>query len=331
MTVLLFAVTGCQKKPADDTTPTTNNTTTTTAPVRYMNLLTGEEDLKTPNNRPVAFMIGNSSYTKNPLQQKNVDKADFYMETETEGGITRIMAVFGSIEKVPAEIGPVRSARTPFVKMVKALDGIYCHVGGSTLGKQMIKDLKVNDLDSLTVPSEDLKKVNGNWVEHIKVFTLEKIKSAVQSRKLSTTTGVKSPYQFGEKAGTGLGNKVQVNISGSSCSSFVYDPATKLYTKNRYGLDSQVHKSYEGAPIAVSNVIVMYDQRFQEDAGHISFTLQSGKGILVSGGTSRDIKWSRTDGQLSFFEADGSPLTVAKGKTYVCLTSDQYASKTILQ
>jgi predicted small lipoprotein YifL len=331
VTAMLFTVAGCKKKEPVETTPTTVATTTTAPPVRYLNILTGEKDLENPDNRPVAFMIGNSSYTKAPLQQKNIDKADFYVEAETEGGISRIMAVFGGIEKVPSEIGPVRSARTPFVKMVKPLDGIYCHVGGSPLGKQLIKTLGVKDLDSLTQVSQQLRTANGNWVEHTKVFPLTKVKDAVKTRKYATTTATQSPYVFGEKAGDGLGAQVQVNISSSWKSSFTYDPATKLYTKNRYGLDSQKHTSVDGDAITARNVIVMYDQRYNEDHGHISFKLESGNGILVSGGTSRQIKWSRTNNQLKFMEADGSPLTVAKGKTYVCLTSTGLASKTILK
>ena len=89
--------------------------------------------------------------------------------------------------------------------------------------------------------------------------------------------------------------------------------------------------SYDGDPIRISNVIIMYDTRFNEDSSNISFQLNAGSGTLVSGGTSRPIKWKRTDSRLSFTEADGTPLTVATGKTYICLTSATLASQTVLQ
>lgn len=330
---LLFSLVGCgggEEPLSTDVTTTTTTPTTTAPPVRYMNLLTGEQNLETPQNRPIAFMIGNSGYS-GYLQQKNIDKADFYMESETEGGITRIMAVFGSIENVPKEIGPVRSARTHFVKMAKALDAIYGHVGGSTQGKALIRTLGVNDLDSLTQVSAELKGTsNGRWVEHVKVFPLSKVQDAITKRKLSTTTATKSPYAFGEKKGDGVGNAVQVAMSGSYYSSFTYDAATGLYTKHRGNLTTPVHAAYDGDPIAVKNVIVMYGNRFQEDDSHISFTLSGGTGVLLTGGTSREIKWSRTNSQLTFTETDGTPLTVAVGKTYVLLTSAGYKSKTVI-
>lgn len=331
--VMLFSVTGCGNTADEPTTPTTEATTaptTTAPPVRYLNLLTGEENLEAPQNRPVAFMIGNSGYS-GYLMQKGIEKADFYVEAETEGGIPRIMAVFGSIENVPDEVGPVRSARTHFVKMAKALDSIYCHVGGSTMGKQLIRTLGVTDLDSLTQVSAQLKNAsNGRWSEHTKVFPLSKITSAISKRGISTTTATKSPYTFGDKKGDGLGNTVQVATSSAYACAFTYDAATSLYTKHRTGLDTPVHVSVDGGAIQVKNVIVMYDERFQEDASHISFTLSSGSGLLVTGGTSRAIKWSRTNNQLTYTETDGTPLTVAVGKTYVIITSAGLKGKTAL-
>ncbi len=334
--MMLFSLCGCfggEDALSEITDQTTTPTTapTTAPPVRYENLLTGEKELETTQNRPVAFMIGNYSYTSGYLQQEGIDKADFYVEAETEGGIPRIMAVFGSIEKVPDEVGPVRSARTHFVKMAKALDTIYCHVGGSTLGKAMISEKGVTDLDGLTQVSSKLKAANGSWNEHIKVFTLSKINNAIKSRGIRTTTSTKSPYSFGSKLGDTKAEQVQVAISSAYLSSFTYDATTGLYTKHRKALSTEVHKSVDGDPIQVKNVIIMYDNQFQEDAGHISFTLESGSGIYVSDGMSRQIRWSRTDSQLTFKETDGSALTVNPGKTYVCLTSNSNAGKTVLQ
>lgn len=334
--ILLFSLTACggagdNLSEITDQTTTPTTAPTTAPPVRYENLLTGEKELETTQNRPVAFMIGNYSYTSGYLQQEGIDKADFYVEAETEGGIPRIMAVFGSIEKVPAEVGPVRSARTHFVKMAKALDTIYCHVGGSTLGKAMIRQKGVTDLDGLTQVSSKLKAANGNWNEHIKVFPIAKINSAIKSRGIRTTTSTKSPYTFGSKAGDTKAEQVQVAISSAYLSSFTYDATTGLYTKHRKALSTEVHKSVDGDPIQVKNVIIMYDKQFKEDAGHISYTLESGSGIYVSNGLSRQIRWSRTDSQLSFKETDGTPLTVNPGKTYICLTATGQAGKTVLQ
>ncbi len=328
--VMLFGCTAC-RKPAETPVSTENTTAATTvattAPASGApNLLTGEK-LTGNNDRPVACMIDNFS---SKVRQKNIDKADFYLEAETEGGISRIMAVFGSVDSLPDEIGPMRSARTHFVKMVKALDAIYCHVGGSTMADELIPALGVTDLSGGLPEVSNELKVNGA-TEHTKVFKKNKMLGVIASKKIATTTATKSPYVFGNKSGDGAGNTVQVNTSSSWKTSFTYDAATGLYTKHRTTPTSDPHVSYDGDPIQVRNVIVMYDERFKEDAKHISFTLDSGEGVLVTGGTSRSIKWKRTNDQLTFTETDGTALTVATGKTYVLLTSTALASKTILK
>lgn len=65
-----------------------------TKPVTYKNPLTGVSGIseEKTKNRPVAVMINNIS-TAQPVQT-GLNKADIIYETEVEGGITRLMAVF---------------------------------------------------------------------------------------------------------------------------------------------------------------------------------------------------------------------------------------------
>ena len=102
------------------TLPTDTDTTGTQTPaLENLNPLTGENDLTQGGTRPVGIMIGNNT-TSRP--QNGIDKADMYVEIETEGGITRILAVFANAERVPAQLGPIRSARSPFVSIARAMD-----------------------------------------------------------------------------------------------------------------------------------------------------------------------------------------------------------------
>lgn len=68
-----------------------------TKPVTYKNPLTGVSGIseEKAKNRPVAIMINNIS-TAQPVQT-GLNKADIIYETEVEGGITRLMAVFQDI------------------------------------------------------------------------------------------------------------------------------------------------------------------------------------------------------------------------------------------
>ena len=99
-----------------------------TKPVTYKNPLTGVSGIseEKTKNRPVAIMINNIS-TAQPVQT-GLSKADIIYETEVEGGITRLMAVFQDITTAE-KIGAIRSARYPYVDLAMGHNAIYIHCG----------------------------------------------------------------------------------------------------------------------------------------------------------------------------------------------------------
>lgn len=322
--------------PPATTTTTVPPTTTTTAPPLGLNPLTGVEDMTTDNNRPIGFVVTDED---SKHVQLNIESADMYFEAETEGGIPRMLAIYSSIDRIPDVIGPVRSARPHFVKMAAALDMIYCHIGGSKTGMETIKNLGVKDLQNEYEINTILKNsANRSW--NRSAFTKAKVLPAIQNKKYKTTTDRNTPFVFGDKAGTDPATTVVVKISESYDMAFEYDAATGLYKKHRNALDTPIHTTYTGGTITATNVIVMFDRRTvdmveQKANGgtttRYNFDLDSGEGLLASGGTARPIRWKRTNSQLSYYEADGTtPLTVATGKTYICLTSATLRSRTTL-
>ncbi len=337
--VMLLGLGACKKQEIEwtsvsDTPPTQDTTTPTTPPtepepVLGTNLLTGVADMKNDQNRPVAFVVSDESSS---LVQLNIESADMYFEAETEAGIPRIMAIYSSKDRIPNAIGPVRSARPHFVKMAKALDVVYCHIGGSKTGLNTIRQLGVNDIENASEINPILK-ASANYSWNRKAFTKDKVLAAIKNKGYRTTTATKSPFQFGEKDGTTAATTVDVKISASYRMAFTYNANTGLYEKHRNSLDTPVHNTHTGGPIAVSNVIVMFDNRIADPLSkkRCDYELKSGEGLLASGATSRPIKWSRTNDQLTYTEMDGTPLTVAEGKTFICLTSKDYKGSTTVK
>lgn len=336
---LLMGLFGCggtneETSSAPPTTTTAPTTTTTTAPPMSINMLTGQRDMATDNDRPIAFVVTDETAT---LVQLNLESADLFIEAETEAGIPRILAVYSSIDRIPDTIGPVRSARPHFVKLAKALDCIYCHIGGSNTGLETIKQLHVDDLTG-AYEINSILKASKNFSWNRSAFTKAKVLPLIAKRKLRTTTTTSSPFLFGDNTGTNPATTVVVKLSESYDMAFTYDSATGLYNKHRNTLSSPVHTTYTGGTIAASNVIVMYDHRTFDEvytsssggkSNRYDFDLVAGSGVLASGGTSRNIRWKRTNDQLSFFESDNStPLTVATGKTFICLVSDTLKGRT---
>ena len=84
--------------------------------------------------RPLAVMLDN---VQAALPQRGLQSADLVYEMVTEGGITRLMAVYSDYTSMP-EVGPVRSARDQHVQLMFPLGAMYLHVGGSTYAKALL-------------------------------------------------------------------------------------------------------------------------------------------------------------------------------------------------
>ncbi|MEG2770326.1 MAG: DUF3048 domain-containing protein, partial [Oscillospiraceae bacterium] len=103
--------------------------------------LTGlKKDSSYPNGKcPVAVMVNNikMSNGNDAFPQWGIGSADLIYEMVTEGGITRLMAIFADYEHMP-KVGPVRSARDQHVQMMLPLDALYVHEGASIFAKRML-------------------------------------------------------------------------------------------------------------------------------------------------------------------------------------------------
>lgn len=350
---------GCNKAPANNggtttttvttttttTDTTTEATTTTTVPnvdvVANYNRLTGEYDNAAGStSRPIGIMVANDKYKARP--QVGLSQADLFVEAETEGGITRIMAVFADVSRVPDQLAPVRSARTPFVKMAQSLDVIYVHAGGSKGAVSMLSQLtSAGKFDRLNAIGSDGNVISWRdqalWNERDKEHSLSTGKKGLTERiayrKFRTTSSV-APFTFAEKDATPTGNacnQLTVKMSGADTCSFKYDAESGKYVKY-FGKvsENKPHKDTDGNGIEVANVVVMYDNKYKESEQCIGFTLESGEGILCSGGTVRNIQWKRTESGLSFTE-NGKDATFLTGKTYICLVSDGLKNGTVIE
>lgn len=316
------------------TLPTDSDTTGTQAPaLENLNPLTGENDLTQGGTRPVGIMIGNNT-TSRP--QNGIDKADMYVEIETEGGITRILAVFANAERVPAQLGPIRSARSPFVSIARAMDIVYVHAGGSAPALDTLKKIDIDNINALSYDGttfwrdEQLRKSKG--LEYSMMVSGTNLKDRMDRLKIGTTATRTTPFVFGEEAGGVQDNKnLQVNVSDSRSVTFLYDAATGLYTKGNGKLgDTTTHKAADGTPIQVSNVVVLYADKVMENDVTCDFKLSSGSGLLVTGGTSRPMTYTCTADKLAFQNEDGTELTVSPGKTYICVVNSKLKAKTVL-
>ena len=296
----------------------------------YVNPLTGQGcETDIGRNRPIAIMLNN---LKKALPQVGVSQADIIYELPAEGGITRMLAVFQSVDGV-GEIGTVRSARDYYVSLAYGHDAVFLHAGGSPQAYAAIKNWGVTALDCVNGPYEgtlfwrDKDRRKNAGLEHSVLTSGDTILELLPTYKrvtLEHKEGYDPGLSFlspGEKAQGEKAETVTVKFSNYKTGVFTYEFGTGLYRVEEY--DAPYVDGNTGEQVAVKNVLVLYTDVSQikgDDKGRLSVrTTGTGSGLFVCDGTAQEITWSKKDdaSPMTYQDAAGQPLKLGVGHTYV--------------
>lgn len=299
-------------------------------PIGPMNPLTGEEmAVEQAKTRPVAVMLNN---IKAAMPQQGNSGADIIYEVIAEGGITRMMGVFQSLDGVDI-IGSVRSSRPYFVELAMGLDAVYVHAGGSEDAYASMSAWGTEHMDGVRgVYSgngmfwRSRERIAGKRyaAEHSLVTSGESVQKylADSGFRLEHEEGWTAPMHFtqdGTPADGTPANTVTVYHYGNKATLFRYDASTKKYLVEEYGgayIDGNT-----GEQIAVTNVLALRAK--MADSGdsynHVYVTLDEGDGWFACGGQLIPITWKKGGygDPLTYYTQDGEPLNLGVGKTYV--------------
>lgn len=329
---LVFCLAACGAEDTNNTdAPASGDTAVEPAPepepTALINPLTGLLDLPLDkgNVRPVAVMIDNDSLAQNN-SQIGVPSADIIFETEVEGGICRLVALFANGEGAP-QIGNVRSARVVYIDIATGFNAIYCHHGiDKVYATARLKELGT---DNFVVSETNCgwRQLYGKPASWQNLYTTgEKLWSYLVKKGWKTTQDEFKPWQTftdDEVALTGgTANKASVKYNGNSHSYFTYDPATKEYIKT--SRHSQNKDNLSGDAYSFKNVIILQTaMSYYSDDLHRKIDLTSGSGYYMVNGSYVKIKWSKgaATNNFTFTTSDGKPLTMQAGKTWVCIAN----------
>lgn len=104
-------------------------------------------------HQPKPAGVHHAQQPEKALPQLGVSQADIIYEALAEGGITRMLGVFQSVEGV-GDIGSVRSARDYYVSLALGHDAIFLHAGGSPGAYTAIDNWGVSAFDCVNGPYE---------------------------------------------------------------------------------------------------------------------------------------------------------------------------------
>ncbi len=323
--------------PAPTTEPTTPAPTTppettpapTEPPLPYTHPITGEGCAEPATNRPVAVVINNIS-TAQPLH--GIGAADVICEITAEGGgtITRMLAIFTDLEAAGA-IGSVRSARTYLIDLARAFDGILVHCGYSEYAKQELSSsgwASINEFFNGKYFYRDQDRLNMGYSGEHTLFTTGEL-----LRKAVTAHGYRSTLREGKTFGLTFAEEIDLN--GSSAKSFTmhyyqngktttmnYNPETGCYQATQYWKERGSEELLDGntkEAVQFRNVFVLRARTTSDGYRMFAQLTGEGTGYYACGGEYVEITWKRKSATdpFTYFLADGTPLTVGVGKTFI--------------
>ncbi len=296
-----------------------------------VNPLTGVaefENSEKAKQRPVAIMVNNVGVAQS--KQTGLSNADIIYETEVEGGITRLMAVYQDISNLD-KIGTVRSARYPYVDLALGHNAIYIHCGQDpTYCAPHLKDIDHLSIDTNTKGAKRI--ANGLSSEHTLYAIAGDLWSNINDKFDTKVSSVAPWANFTDTAlalDGGAATSVKVPFPAMT-TNFTYDAESGLYT--RLAGSTVLTDYYSGETTQVKNVFILLTSISNyPDGKHRKVALQNGDGYYITNGTVQFIKWEKgasTD-SFKFTNTEGKEIEVSSGNSWVCIANKSTCNPTI--
>jgi hypothetical protein len=270
---------------------------------------------------PIAVMVDDLGPAR---PQSGFSAASVVWHAPAEGGIPRYMMVFQ--ENVPAEVGPVRSARHYYIAWAAEWKAVYVHSGGSP---QALRTLREQGNGQLVYNADEFR-----WGRSFhrtdrprphNLFTsgdeLRKLAAAVKA-----TDGPMTPaWTFGPDAPEihrPRGGSIVVAYSANQIT-YKYEWQTNTYLRSVTGEKKQVDAS-TGKRVNPKNVIVMVMRFGPLNDGSNKHRLEadvvgSGTAWISTNGTTVKGTWRKESltAPTQFFDEDGNPARLSVGQTFI--------------
>ncbi len=329
--VSAVALSGNSKKStpvASNPAPTTSAATTsasptptpkpTPKPVAATNPLTGVGPVPT-----TALLAVKIDDTENGRPSVNLDKADLVYIEQAEGGLTRMVALFGTNHPI---VEPVRSVRASDAELLSQYGKIALVASGgggdslTTLDASIVKGV-INDRGAAGFGRDGNRPAPYNLTADLAQIAAHSGTAAPKAGgfHFSSATAQLAHDPAGATVNT---------VVGSTSVTFVYDPSLRKYVRT---IDGQRLSAADGNLIATPNVLVQLcnvttnpgDVDVNGNPSQFTHSVGSGKAVLFRNGKRVTGTWSRPSvtSPTTFVDASGHAMLLAPGGAFIVLAT----------
>lgn len=290
-------------------------------PTTEASMLTGVQVPIGTNQTPVTGIMIENSPDARP--QSGLNAAGVVFEAIAEGGITRFLTLFQ--ESQPDYVGPVRSVRPYYIRWARGFDAAIAHVGGSAEALQMIRSPGYKDLDQFFNPGP-YWRIPQRYAPHNMYTSVPKLLELEKSKGFTSSNFVGFPRKAEKPTATPTAKSIDLSISSPLYyAHYDYDASTNSYKRSEGGKPHIDEKS--GAQLSPKVVIaIVLQQGVDADGIHTTYNVfGNGKAYIFQDGTVSEGTWSKENetSQIRFGDANGSPLALNAGQTWITAVGNQ--------
>lgn len=306
-----------------------------------LNPLTGQSNMPEDRvgKRPIAVSVNN---IVTALPQYGTFAADYILEIETEGGITRMMCLYSDTREIE-KIGSLRSLRDQFIEALYPIDPLIVHFGTSVYADAILLRYNLRMLDAMIITpacwTDMNRKSVGYASEHTKFTGGSAIEKGIEVSKVVTETkstdlafnfiDEKAPKRVPDEGSAAAVHYYFFNSNSYSYDGdFRYNSATGKYLKwqhDKEHMDAACDKQLE-----FDNVIVLFaniDLIPGQDKGLVKVDYdKGGTGYYFTGGHYETFRWEKNDfmSNFRFIGNDGNDIEINVGKTHMGIIRNSY-------
>jgi len=313
-----------------------------------LNPLTGESNMAEDRTgmRPIGVSVNNIVAA---LPQYGTSKADYIVEIETEGGITRLMCLYSDTREIE-KIGSLRSLRDQFIEALYPLDPLIVHFGTSVYADAVLLRYNMRMLDAMIINPAcwtDQDRISAGYMsEHTKFTGGASIEKGISAASLTTTTkSTDMAFNFiDEKAPKivpteGRASEVYYYFWNKSSYSydgdFRYDAASGKYLKWQHG-KPHIDVGADDKQLEFDNVILLFADISLipgQDKGLVKVDYsKGGRGYYFTQGSYESFTWYKDDflSNFRFIRDDGIEVEVNVGKTHMGIIRNEYKDSLVI-
>ncbi len=275
------------------------------------------------NDGPVLVVKVDDTTQAHP--QIGLDKADLVYIEEVEGGLTRLAAVFSS--EIPANVGPVRSARISDIDLLSQ----YGHVAFAYSGAQtkMLPVIAAANLENLGAQRESATlyvRDNNRFAPVNLILRADLLMAKLVTQQTVIATSKNMGWTFGPApvGGTAI-LSVKLKWPANTYSANWSDSEARWLLVHSNSPDLAADGSQLGPTTFVIQMVSITPSIYHDKFGGVtpfSATIGTGTGYILRNGFAYAAKWSRPDATsgTSWTSPDGTPIPFAGGQIWVAMT-----------